>query len=262
MLVDSHCHLSREYTAEIVEEALEADVLKLINIGTSIKDNLWSEKVSEMFANVYGSVGIYPREESGKSIDELEAALKEVLNRRSKKIVAVGECGIDISNSKGGRSVDEQVELFSMQLRLANDYQLPIVVHNRNGDKVVLDLLKKYYPNKPGGVVHCYTSNWVMAEQLLELGLYISFSGIVTYKNVDYELLEVVEKIPADRYLLETDSPYLAPGIHRGQKNHPRYVKITAEKIADIRNSSFTQVSEESSRNAHNLFSLGNLYEP
>lgn len=266
MLIDSHCHIPhKKYEKtpeEIVKEAQEEGIEKLITIGTSLKENKLVLKTASDFDNVFCAIGIYPHEDKDKSIKDLYRGLEETYKKNIEKVVGIGECGIDllaqagITAWEGGRSVGDQLELFKMQVGFGVEHDLPIIFHNRNGDDLILDTLKKYkvYRNRLRGIAHCFTQNWALAEELIDLGFYISFAGNITYPSASQDLLEVVKKIPHDKFVIETDSPYLPPQGHRGETNYPKYVKIVAEKIADIRKTSFETISKQSFKNTCDLF--------
>jgi TatD DNase family protein len=169
--------------------------------------------------------------------------------------VAVGECGIDISNRDGARVLEDQLRLFEKQIIFAKSKKLPVIVHNRRGDNYVLEVLKNNYDAALRGVIHCFDSNWDFAKKVLDLGFYISFTNMVTYKNKD-DLLEVVEKVPEGRFLVETDAPYLPPQQFRGKINYPKYVKIVAEKVAQVKQKTFEEISALSYENTCTLFNL------
>ena len=258
MLIDSHCHLiHKNYEIpleQILSEAKEEGVDKFITVGTSIKENLIAMQTAEKIGNVYCSIGVYPHEDKEIEMKELENSLRENL-KKSEKIVAIGECGIDISNWENGRSIDDQIALFEMQIEFAKENSLPLIIHNRNGDDKVLELLEKHYDFGLRGVVHCFNSNWEFAKKVLDLGFFISFTNLVTYPKKEY-LLEVVENVPMDRFLVETDSPYLPPQSLRGEKSYPKYVRIVAEKVAQVKQKTFKEVSRSSYENTCRLFNI------
>jgi TatD DNase family protein len=257
MLIDSHCHFPhKKYIKnidEILSEAKEAGVEKFISIGTSLKENLSSIEIAEKYKEVYSTIGIYPHVEMDKELSFLEKSLQEQI-KLSNKIVGIGECGIDVSELKGGRKIQDQIEIFEMQLQLASKNNLPVCIHNRNGDVHILNTLTKFKQNLTG-VFHCFSSSWDFAKQVLDLGFDLSFSGFITYPGKDM-LLEVVKKVPEDRFLLETDSPYLPPQGHRGEVNYPKYVRIVAEKASQIKEKSFEEICELSSANTCRLFKI------
>lgn len=260
MLIDSHCHIPhKKYgksAAEVIDEAHEAGIEKLIAVGTSIKENRRLLKILENHSNVYGTLAIYPHDDKEKPISELKTYLKETLTQSS-KIVAIGETGIDISRWEGGRDLAQQQQLFRMHLDIATKHNLPVVIHNRNGNKPVLDILKEYKSNHPNltGVFHCFDQDWEFARCILKLGFYISFTAMVTYPKKE-TLLEVVKNIPLDKLLVETDAPYLPPQSHRGEPNYPKYVKIVAEKVAQVKQIPFEEVAKHTYDNTCRLFSL------
>ncbi len=258
MLIDSHCHLTHEFyennLEELIKDSIELGISNFITIGTSVLENQKVIQVSENYENVFCTVGIYPHENQELTFDILKKSLEENINS-SKKIVGIGECGIDITNRDSQRKLEDQKSLFEMQLSLAVKYGIPVTVHNRNGDEIILNILKKYSSNNLRGVIHCFDSNWSFAKNVLDLGFYISFSNMVTYPKKD-ALLEVVKNVPKDRFLIETDSPYLPPQSMRGEINYPKYVKIVAEKVAQIKQKTFNEVSELSYKNTCSLFKI------
>lgn len=268
MFTDSHCHLPnlrhKDGLEKVLAEAKEWGVETFINIGISLKENAEAIEVAENYPPVYASVGIYPHEHLGEDIQEV-IKQTEIQAVSSKKVVAVGECGIDITEWKNQRAPQEQLKLFETQIQLAQKLSLPLIVHNRNGDEVILQTLSRYYNAKSTvtGVIHCFDSNWEVAQKFLNLGFYISFSGFVTYETHRH-LQEVVQKVPSDRYLLETDSPYLLPepirmetrekSVH--QKNAPKYVKMVGQKVAQLRQQSLETVAQTTTQNARALFGI------
>ena len=258
MLIDSHCHIPhRRYEkspSEIVQEAKDSGVEKLIIVGTSLQDNQKVMETAETFKNVFCSLAIYPHDELDLSLKQIGLELRAQL-LGSKKIVAIGEIGIDISEWSGGRSLEEQTKLFDLQMAIASEQKLPVIIHNRNGDERVIEMAKTYSKNNVIGVAHCFSQDWEYAQKLLDLGYYISFSGMVTYPSRG-DLDEIIKKVPSDRYLVETDAPYLPPQGHRGEVNYPKYVKIVAEKIAQVRGETSEKVSESSYSNTCALFGL------
>jgi len=264
MLVDSHCHLPnlrhKQETADILERARQNGVEKVINVGTSIKESQEAVEVAQEFNNVYATAGIYPHSDKDKDLKTLKTELRNLLAcTQENKIVGIGECGIDITDWANGRSEQNQIALFEMQLSLAARFNLPIVIHNRNGKDQVLTALTRHKNQNPDqnlrGVMHCFAYDWEFAQKTLDLGLYISFSGFVTYNNKN-DLLEVVRKVPDDRFLLETDSPYNVPKPLTDKSNEPKNVKIVGQKVAEIKCVSFEKIAELSYRNSHELFNL------
>lgn len=258
MLIDSHCHLVhekyKESIEEIIEDAKKFGVEKFITVGVSMEENKKAIEASEKSEKIFCSVGVYPHENVNTLLPYLKESLEENL-KNSKRIVAIGETGIEIPVWENGRTLDRQVELFEMHLNLALKNKLPVIIHNRNGNEEVYTLLKKYLEKGLTGVVHCFTSDWDYAQKILNLGFYISFTNIITYPKKD-ELLEVVRNVPMDKFLLETDAPYLPPQSLRGEINYPKYVRIVAEKVAQVKQKTLDEVSDSSYQNTCKLFKI------
>ncbi len=256
MLIDSHAHLPKDIakTKAILARAKENGVEKIINIGTSIQTNIEGIHLANTLNDVYTTIAIYPNEDQDKNID----ALKEQLEKQlilSKKIVAIGECGMDITAWTGQREIAEQYKLFEMQIKLALKNNLPIVIHNRNGDKHVLELVQKYYKQGLRGIAHCFTQNLAYAKELLKYEFYISFSGFITHNSKSY-LLEIVKEIPFDKILVETDAPYILPKGIKDRENESKNVKMVVEKIAQAKNVSFETIAKCTYNNTCAIFKL------
>ncbi|OGC46533.1 hypothetical protein A2V49_00610 [candidate division WWE3 bacterium RBG_19FT_COMBO_34_6] len=263
MLIDTHCHFPHEkYDQEldqIIKDSQNNDVKKLIVIGTSIENSKKTLEVVNKYNNLFATIGVYPHEDKNLSLSDIQKELENLYRKNKSKIVGIGECGIDLGNWEDGRNPDEQVELFKLQTGFAIEHDLPLVLHNRNGDKYIEEIFSKYAVfkgNKLRGVAHCYVGNWNFAKYLIDFGFYISFSGIITFPKVSSDLIDTIKKIPKERILVETDSPYLAPQKYRGQINYPKYVKIVAEAVAQIRNASYDEIAQITYKNAHNLFNI------
>ncbi len=234
MLIDTHCHLPHkkyEKSVEtIIKDAYNEGVTKLITIGTDLKNNEKVIETAENFENVFCAIGIYPNEDVETPTETLIEKLNEQIDSSS-KVVGIGECGYDITEWEHQRPLNKQRELFERQIELAIEKNLPLVLHNRNGDQHVLESLKKFSNQGLTGVAHCFTQDWEFAKKLLDLDFYISFSGILTYKSGSV-IYETAKKTPLDRVLVETDAPYLSPQDVRNQINEPKYVKMTAKTLA------------------------------
>lgn len=268
IFIDSHCHLPNIHhkndLERILADARDCDVIKYINIGTTIKENVEVINVAETYAGVFAAIGIYPHEHRGENIAKLMEQLEEQA-KSSKKVVAVGECGIDITDWKQQRPLEEQLQLFKAQIDLALKLNLPLIIHNRNADEMILQILADYGTNHPGlrGVVHCFDADWQVAQQFLDLGMHLSFSGKVTYPT-QQALQEVARLIPQDKYLLETDSPFLLPEPAKSearaqsvnQKNEPKYVRMVGQKVAELRQIYLAQAALQATDNTHRLFGL------
>lgn len=263
MLIDSHCHLPHpkydKNVDEIIKEAQEEGVDKLINIGTSIEESRQALEISSRNKNVYSTVGVYPHDDVDLSLNEIRQELEKLIVEGDKNVVGIGECGIDVPSGEvpyETRKIDDQKELFKLQIGLAVQYDLPLVVHNRNGNDQILEIINHYKSTNLRGVMHCYVSDWEYAQKLLDLNFYISFTAIITYPSAGDLLKEVVKKVPKDRFLLETDAPYLAPQELRGQINYPKYVKMTAADVAQIRNTSLEEIEAATYQNTCRLFNI------
>ncbi len=255
MLIDSHLHIPhKKYTIDnkkILEEARNEGIAKFITIGTNLKDSKKAIEFAENSESVYATVGVYPHEELKTPLEQIKNELNTIV-KSSKKIVGIGECGIDITEWQNGRKVADQLELFVLQLQIAADNNLPVVIHNRNGNQQVFSALSG---KDITGVAHCFVGEWEVAQQYLDFGFYISFSGIITYpsgKNIH----ETVINVPLDRFLLETDAPYLPPQGHRGETNYPKYVRMTAQKVASLKEISYEEVCNFSFNNTCRLFKI------
>lgn len=258
MLIDSHCHIpSNRYeldVEEILSEAEQNGVEKLIAVGTSIKENKLTLTVSQKHKQIYPAIAIYPHENLDKNITEIQKYLEKTLEE-NKNIIAIGETGIDITNWKKGRNLKDQIKLFDLHVQLALENKLPVIIHNRNGDDAVIKILKKYTKKGLRGVAHCFTQNWDFAQKVLDYGFYISFSAMITYPK-NQNLRDVVKKVPLENLLVETDAPYLTPQQHRGEINYPKYVKIVAQKVAEIKNLPLEVVEKQTYNNTAKLFGI------
>ncbi|OGC50905.1 hypothetical protein A2716_02625 [candidate division WWE3 bacterium RIFCSPHIGHO2_01_FULL_40_23] len=254
MLIDSHCHLQEDAfksdLIKVVQSAVSENVNTMICIGTNLKTSADAVKLSQEYKEVYASIGIYPHEEMPNT------DIREEISKlsKNKKVVAIGECGLDYSEN--GRNQEDQKELFRKQIGTAVQLDLPLIIHNRNADEDVITELNHYRETgRLRGVFHCFTGDTAFAKRVLELGFYISFTAIVTYPSAKH-LEEVIKSVPKDRILIETDAPYLSPEGMRGKRNEPKNVKIVAVRIAEILNTSLTEVAKITSENARRLFTL------
>lgn len=251
MLVDTHCHLYFDELKNDIDGVLnradELGVKRFICVGTNLTDSFKSFKLAQQYENIYATAGIHPHDAGSVENNYIERLRKLLENY---KIVAVGEMGLDyfrnISNP------DEQKQVFKKQLNLAQEINKPIVFHNRDADKDTIKILSDF--SKVNGVAHCFSSSYDTAIKLIEMGFYISFSGNLTFKNS--HLPEVAKKLPLDRLLVETDSPFLSPMPFRGKTNEPSRVRYVAEKLAEIFNSNIEHIADVTTTNAKALFNL------
>lgn len=255
MLADSHCHihLLPDYPActQAALDAAKANGVKwLLNVGTTLVDMPELIKLAA-YEPVYISAGVHPNEDPGVVYTE-EVLTEAVLSHP--KIIAIGETGLDYYRQDDQQDdLTWQRERFITHMNVAKKTKKPLIIHSRHARIDTIDLLTSENADQVGGVMHCFTEDWDMAKKALDLGFYISISGIVTFKNA-VELQEVAKKVPLDRLLIETDCPYLAPVPYRGKPNQPAYVKHTAEFIATSRSIEYEVFSESTTRNFERLF--------
>jgi len=254
MLVDSHCHLDRLDLSQVdgrlnglLAAAEEQDVGHFLCVSINLEDYPAMLKIAEQHDRVSASVGLHPNEQDchDPDVDELVAHAKHP------KVIAIGETGLDYFRSEG--DLDWQRDRFRRHIAAAKQSGKPLIIHSRDAKEDTLKILEEESAGEAGGVMHCFTGDWDMAQRAMELNFYISFSGIVTFKSAR-ELQDVAVKMPADRYLVETDSPYLAPVPHRGKPNQPAFVRHVAEFIAGLRGESYELVAETTTNNFSNLF--------
>jgi TatD DNase family protein len=249
-LVDSHCHLDfPEFDgklAEVREEMRTNGVTHALCISVQLADFPKVLALAEAYDNFFASVGVHPDHE-GDPVDP--GRLVELA--RNRRVVAIGETGLDYHRLSG--DLEWQRERFRAHIRAARECGKPLVIHTRDAAGDTLRIMKEEGAGKVGGVMHCFTETQEVAEGALALGFHISFSGIVTFKNASM-LKEVARKVPLDRLLVETDSPYLAPVPHRGKTNRPGLVRHVAEEVARLRGMTLGAVAEATTRNFFQLF--------
>lgn len=256
MLVDSHCHihLLPDYPAcveAVLAQAHDHGVEWMLNVGVSLED--MPELINlAAFDAVYISAGVHPNEQPGIVYSE-ETLIAAATSHP--KIIAIGETGLDYYRQDDStQDLSWQRERFITHMSVAKKLNKPLIIHSRQARQDTISLLRQENARDVGGVMHCFTEDWEMAKQALDLGFYISFSGIVTFKTAT-ELQDVAKKVPLDRIFIETDCPYLAPVPFRGKTNQPAYVKYTAEFLAGLRGESVEEFSRQSSENFKALFS-------
>jgi TatD DNase family protein len=256
MLVDSHAHIQgKEYTGEaaaVIARAREAGVDTIIAVGGAgdMSSNTEAAALAGLFTDVYATVGMHPHDAKDVGDEELRT-LKQLAS--SSKVVAVGETGLDFYYNHSPHQT--QLQVFSRFIHLAREMKLPIVVHEREAATEAAELLRDEGRGDLQGVIHCFTGDYDDAVRYLDMGFYLSFTGIITFKNAD-ALRDVVRKVPLERMLVETDSPYLTPVPHRGKRNEPAYVRFVADTMARIKNISSEQVANATTANARSLFHL------
>jgi TatD DNase family protein len=251
MFVDSHCHLDRldktpEQLKEIIHFAKKRGVEHFLCVSVAVKDFNQMHAMVADFPEISVSCGVHPlHQEDACSYDEL-------LNVASKdEVIAIGETGLDYFYSPESKEV--QLQSFVDHVKVANALQKPLIIHTRDAREDTINLLKAHKHPDTKGVLHCFTETLEMAQAAIELGMYISISGIVTFKTAK-ELQRVVKALPLDRLLIETDSPWLAPVPYRGKQNQPGYVVEVAEFIAELKNLSVDEVARVTTQNFYTLF--------
>lgn len=251
MLVDSHCHLNFPDFANDLDQVIKNAELNGVNyfltVNTSLAESLTIQAIAEKYANVFCSVGVHPHESKLFQQSDLKQRITELC--KHPKVVALGETGLDYYYNHSDSA--EQINSFETHLEASQDLDLPVIIHTRDADIDTINCLQKFKGVR--GVFHCFSGSLELASQALDLGFYISFSGIITFKNAN-ELREVVKFAPSDRILVETDSPFLAPIPHRGKRCEPAFTRITAELVAQLRDQPFETVAETTTNNFFTLF--------
>ena len=248
-MIDTHCHINDEKYKndidQIVQRAIDSGVEKMICVGVDLKTSEKAILISDKFEEVYATVGYHPHESKDapqRYIYELEDMAK------NPKVVAVGETGLAYHYNISPKSI--QKNIFNEQIELSKDLNIPIIMHNRDSDKELLSIIES--SKLDYGVVHCFSSDWGLAEKLLNLNIKLSFTGMVTFINDPIE--QVLKKINLNDFFLETDSPYLAPKPHRGKRNEPAMINLIAEKIAEIKETSVETIIQSTTQNALSFF--------
>ncbi len=253
MLVDSHCHLDfndfEDDMEDIISRAKENGVTAMLNAGNNMNELENQLKLSEKYPFIYAAVGVHPhnaQEYPGLKAEDIVARTEH------KKVVAIGECGLDYYYDYAPRDV--QIEIFKEQIKAAQISGLPLIIHTRDADEDTINLLGEAYKEKAfTGEIHCFSSSKKLADFALSIGFYISASGIITF-NKSVELREIFEQVPLDRLLVETDSPFLAPVPMRGKRNEPAFVYYTAERLAQIKDIPLEKLAQITSDNFYKLF--------
>jgi len=253
-LFDSHAHYDdkrfEEDYEEVILNAFSSGVKYILNAGSDIATSKKSIKLAEKFDFVYAAVGVHPHEVEKLSNTEYEE-LKKLCNH--KKVVAIGEIGLDYYYDHSPREV--QRYWFDKQIELGKEFNLPLIIHNRDSHEDIMNIIRRHTPYAKPGVLHCFTGSWEMAKELLNFGFYISFGGPITFKNAK-KAIEIIEKMPEDRLLIETDCPYLTPEPYRGRRNDSSYVLFVAKRISEIRKISVEEAAKITTENTKRLFGI------
>ncbi|WP_373975653.1 TatD family hydrolase [Chitinibacter sp. SCUT-21] len=249
--VDSHCHINFPDLAQDIDGLLQRmqqyDVSHALCVAVNLPELQSVLDLAARYDNIYASVGVHPDYE-----DTPEPSVEQLVQlAQTPKVVAIGETGLDYFRLTG--DLEWQRERFRTHIRAAREVNLPLIIHTRASSEDTIRIMREEGADQVGGVMHCFTESWEVAQQAMDLGFYISLSGIVTFKKAE-ELKDVARKMPLDRLLIETDSPYLAPMPHRGKQNQPAWVRHVAEHIAELKDLSLQSVADATTDNFFKLF--------
>ena len=251
MIWDTHAHLDdprfQEDFAEVCERANRSGITRILNVGFDLASSKRSVQLAEDYEFIYAAIGVHPHDAAETSLETWDR-LKQLA--KMPKVIAWGEIGLDYYRDLSPR--DKQKEVFIQQIKCANQVGLPIIIHNREAHEDVMRIIQEH-PPQHGGVFHCYSGSWEMAKVLLNQGFYLSFAGPLTYKNARHTV-EVAKNIPLDRFIVETDSPYLTPEPHRGKRNEPAYVRNVVARMAELKEMPLEQIAALAMDNAQRLF--------
>lgn len=249
MLTDTHCHLTKEFFPgldETIENAKKCGVKRFISAADSLASSIEMIDIANEYKDVYIALGIHP-ENCFDNFEELKILIEKNLN--NKKFVAIGEIGLDYYYGKDTR--DRQIEIFEYQLRLAEKYNLPVVIHSRDATLDTINCLKKYNVK---GVMHCFSGSLETARELIKMGFFIGVGGVMTFKNSHID--EIIKDIPLEKIILETDSPFLTPEPYRKYSNEPKYIKAIAEYLANLKHITLLEVEKATEENVREIFSI------
>lgn len=254
-LIDTHAHLDYPHLAEqlddVLQRAQDAGVKNIITIGVKLSTSERPKAIADAHDHIWCSVGIHPHEAENEPLSCDVDAIRKAADHP--KCVAIGEAGLDYFYDNAPR--DKQAESLRAQITVARELDLPIIIHSRDADDDMADILEDEYKKGPyKGVMHCFSSGDELAQRALAIGFYISFSGILTFKSAT-TLQEIAKLVPQDRLLVETDAPFLAPVPMRGKKNEPAFTSYTAEFLANLRGMTKEEIAEITTKNAQQLFS-------
>jgi TatD DNase family protein len=254
MLVDSHCHLDFEDFGEDIDDVVARaganGVGAMVTICTHLSRFAAVRAIAERYANIWCSVGVHPHQAGTEGQKKVDALVELADNP---KVVGIGETGLDYYYERSPR--ESQRESFHAHIVAARQTGLPLIVHSRDADAEMADILRKEFAAGPfSGVMHCFSSSRTLAEVALSIGFYISFSGILTFKSAD-EVRAIAQDVPPDRLLVETDAPYLAPMPNRGKRNEPSFVVHTATQLAEVKGWNSADLAQQTTDNFYRLFS-------
>ena len=253
-MIDSHCHLDHEplneKITEILKNAKNIGIKKILTISTSTNSFERILKIIELDDIIFGTCGIHPHE-TEKEVMNKEDIINNI--KRNKKVIAIGETGLDFYYNHSNRK--KQIASFKSHIEASLELKIPVIVHSRNAENETFDILNSYRNENPKILLHCFTGSKELANKLMNLNTFFSSSGIITFKNSN-DLQETFKNIPNDRLLIETDSPFLAPVPMRGKVNEPSFIKFTAQKLAELKNVSFEEITNITTNNFNSLFSI------
>ena len=256
MIFDTHAHYLDERfdedRDELINSLVENNVVNVTEVSADRTDFTRVMEIIDKYDMFYGSLGVHPGGVNRLTEEDVQFM---ITNSAHKKIVAIGEIGLDYHNMENYPTKEEQAEWFVRQMDIAREVKLPIIVHSRDAARDTIDLMVEHGAKDLGGVIHCYSYSAEMAKSFLDLGYYIGIDGPITFKN-GRKNREVVEYVPLDRLVIETDSPYLTPDPFRGQRNNSTYLKYVVEKIAEIKNVSSEEVERVTYENALKLYRI------
>ena len=255
-MIDTHVHLNFEDYIDDLEtvilDAEKAGVSHMVVIGIDEGSSRLAIELSKQYPSLYASVGVHPSE--SENMFEMQATSTQFIEAmlKDEKVVAIGECGIDLYHED--YNLEYQQHVFKEQIELAKTYQKPLIIHSRSGVRACIDMLKPYQGNVKG-VFHCFNGTQEEADEILELGFYIGVNGPITFKNAK-DAKDIAMHVPIERLLIETDGPYLSPEPYRGRRNQPANVKYILKTLAQLKNMSEAEVDDITTQNAKNLFLL------
>ena len=255
MWFDTHAHLYylKERTVEnAVQEAQKHHVNAMVVPGVDRESNLQALACVQKYHFLWAGLGFHPNDCYDLTEEDWSMLAKQI---RSPKVVAIGETGLDYYRSQDNAMMALQHEAFDRHIQLAKSYKMPLIVHTRSAKKDTLEWLEKCYHDSVRGILHCFSEDLEMAMKAIDLGFYVSFSGIITFKNA-HDLREVVKNCPKDRVLIETDCPYLAPAPYRGKENQPAWTYLVGEMVAALWGMPIAEVLQQLWQNSHNIFQL------
>ena len=247
MFTDSHCHLYSEYyddIAKVIKDASLNKVNRFINNGCDAKSNIEVIELTSKYTNMYGAIGIHP--ESVDTYQDKDIKFIED-NLNNKKIIAIGEIGLDYYYTKENK--EKQIKLLETQLKLAEKYHMPVILHSRDATLDTLTTLKKYHVK---GIIHSFSGSLDTAKEYIKMGYLIGINGVITFKNANIK--DVIKELPLSSLVLETDSPYLTPEPYRGKQNNPAHILDIAKFVADLKNISLEELANITNQNLDNMF--------